>query len=351
MVSQFPQDKGHLFEWLSSKRCFWISSHIIIGTRNLREARSSANPFIMKVSSLLQKFGRDLVYLTIISFLIGWIWVHNKRQSLWNDSITEDLKLAHLIIQGDILNSKMVEINQNAVESPSPQSDDYQKRAQWAQKHTAETLRQYVEQLRADILTVRLDHLERAKRTLTRSELINLNHFAQVLVDTFCTIVDHDPSASGIIKKVLIGDEHHYWLDHLNIDLGQTPAFTHEILLRSEIALVVVLNYCKSKISPGIICDWGFRASIAPQSSYIRLGETYRAEIFTSVYSTRLDNTAFKVNGKILPIKEGIANFSKRYNTLGEKIIKVEMEVKDRRTGKIYTSAKEFSLLVVDSCR
>jgi len=305
----------------------------------------------MKVSSWLRKFGRDLVYLTIIAFLIGWIRVHDKRQALWNDSITEDLKLARLVIQSDNLNCRMAVINQNAVESPSPQSDDYQKRAQWAQKQTAEMLQQNVEHLRADILTKRFDPLERANRTLTRSEIKKLGHIVQTLADTFCTMVDYDPNKSDSIKKVLLRDEHHYWFDHLNIDLGRTPAFTHEILLRADIALVVVLNYCKAKISPGIICDWGFRASIAPQSSYIRPGETYRAEIFTSVYSTRLDNTAFKVNGKILPIKDGIASFSKRYTTPGEKTFKVEMEVKDRKTGEIYTSSREFGLLVVDSCR
>ena len=305
----------------------------------------------MKVSSLLQKFGRDLVYLTIIGFLIGWIWVHDNRQALWNDSITGDLKLARLIIQSDNLNSKMAVINQNAAEYPSPQSDDYQKRAQRAQKQTAEMLQQKVEYLRADILTMRSDPLERANRTLTRSEIKDLGHITQALVGTFCEMVDYDPNESDIIKKALLGDERHHWFDHLNIDLSRTPAFTHEILLRADIALVVVLNYCKSKISPGIICDWGFRPSIEPYSSSIRPGETYRAEIFTSVYSTRFDNTAFKVNGKILPIKEGVANFSKRYMTPGEKTFKVEMEVKDRKTGEIYTSSKEFGLLVVDSCR
>jgi hypothetical protein len=307
----------------------------------------------MKVSSLLQKFGRDLVYLTIIAFLIGWIWVHDNRQALWNDAITQDLKLARLVIQSDNLNSRMAVINQNAAESPSPISDDYQKRAKWAQKQTAEMLQQNVEHLCADILTMRFDPLlVRANRTLTRSEIKDLGHIVQTLADTFCTMVDYDPNESAYIKNVLLGDEHDYWFDHLNIDLGKTPLFIHELLLRADLALVGVLNYCMTKTSPGIIVNyWGFRPSVAAYSSAIRPGETYRAEIFTSMYSTRFDNTAFKVNGKILPIKEGIANFSKRYTTPGEKTFKVEMEVKDRKTGEIYTSSKEFGLLVVDSCQ
>ncbi len=302
----------------------------------------------MQIQPLLKKFGRDLIYLGIIGGLVCWIAMDKTRQKSWNNLITNDLKWSHQILQDDNSIRKMNEIDQFASDNPSPQNEDYKKRAHLAQKLTSVLFKQKVEEICRNILPI--DPSGHATRTLTPIEIQSLSNAAHALADSLCVLADHDPMHSKMINNVLIGEEIPYWEQGRQVDLGRLPAFTHDMLFRAEMALVTVLAYCREKISPGIICDWGFMPSISAERSSIRPGETYRAEIYLSEYTRKIQTIAFKVNGNNLAIKDGIAKFSKRYTTPGEKKYKVEMEIKDLRTGKTDTYAKEFALMVVDSC-
>ncbi|MBK6994456.1 MAG: hypothetical protein IPH31_05865 [Lewinellaceae bacterium] len=53
----------------------------------------------MQIPSFLQKFGRDIVYLCVISGLVGWIWVGGRRQELYNQLLFRDLKNNAQIIE------------------------------------------------------------------------------------------------------------------------------------------------------------------------------------------------------------------------------------------------------------
>ena len=46
----------------------------------------------MQIPSFLQKFGRDIVYLSIIIGMAGWIWVDERREQAWNDLLSNDMK-------------------------------------------------------------------------------------------------------------------------------------------------------------------------------------------------------------------------------------------------------------------
>ena len=87
----------------------------------------------MPITLFLQKFGRDIVYLSIIGGMIGWSNVEGKRQEAWNDVLMQDLKNATALADYTLERSKAA-LQKGARDYPSPQAEDYYRRALKSQR-------------------------------------------------------------------------------------------------------------------------------------------------------------------------------------------------------------------------
>lgn len=104
-----------------------------------------------------------------------------------------------------------------------------------------------------------------------------------------------------------------------------------------------VLNYCATKVQGTDIKFDKFIPGVAPEKNYIILGEEFKADVFLSAFSSKLDNISINVDGRNLPLKDGIGTFSEKASSVGEKKYNVTINIKNPATGQVESVKKEFS--------
>jgi hypothetical protein len=115
---------------------------------------------------------------------------------------------------------------------------------------------------------------------------------------------------------------------------------------------ILILNYLDNKTSSEIIiCGPAFRTAIAPRKAALIEGETFEADIYLAKYeSVPSANLIIKVNGEPLEIKEGVAHFKSKKQTIGTKTIKAEAFIRNPLTGLQYSTIGSFEYQVLPKC-
>lgn len=103
-----------------------------------------------------------------------------------------------------------------------------------------------------------------------------------------------------------------------------------------------VLNYCATKVQGTDIKFDKFQPGISAKKSYIIAGEDYEADVFLSAFSSKLDNININVDGRSLPLKDGIGTYKVNASTIGTKKYTVTINLKNPATGVTETVKKEF---------
>lgn len=103
-----------------------------------------------------------------------------------------------------------------------------------------------------------------------------------------------------------------------------------------------VLNYCATKVQGTDIKFDKFQPGISAKKSYVIAGEDYEAEVFLSAFSSKLDNININVDGRSLPLKDGIGTYKVNASTIGTKKYTVTINLKNPATGATETVKKEF---------
>ncbi len=103
-----------------------------------------------------------------------------------------------------------------------------------------------------------------------------------------------------------------------------------------------ILNYCLKKVAGEDIKFDAFQPAISAPKGYVIAGEKYEADIFLSAYSTNADNISISVDGRPLPIKDGVAKYEVTTSSTGVKTYKVTVNVKNPLTGEVKTYTKDF---------
>lgn len=103
-----------------------------------------------------------------------------------------------------------------------------------------------------------------------------------------------------------------------------------------------VLNYCLKQVAGEDIKFDAFQPAISAPKGYVIAGEKYEADIFLSAYSTNADNISISVDGRGLPLKEGVAKYETGTSSTGTKTYKVSINVKNPLTGEVKNYAKDF---------
>lgn len=253
-------------------------------------------------------------------------------------------------------------IEKGAKDYPSPQAEEYKNRAIEANKITADFV-SYIDGIRKDLfdkagganpkipdqpkdirnkdITTKMfvndglgDKIE-ARIKETREQLIKLS--------------DNDANAvAGIamgIEAIPPDSKAKTWSEFKFKQMPVSAVFPLLGKMQSDAksSASSVLTYCSSKVTGTDIKFDKFIPGVAPEKNYVILGEEFKADVFLSAFSSKLDNISINVDGRNLPLKDGIGTFSEKPSAVGEKKYTVSINIRNPATGQTETVKKEFS--------
>jgi len=106
-----------------------------------------------------------------------------------------------------------------------------------------------------------------------------------------------------------------------------------------------VLNYLLSKVgaTDDLVFD-KYAVVSSPNKTYIIKGEKFETELMLSTYTSSAVNTGISiaVNGRNIPLKDGVAKYVATGTTLGKKSYNVVATVKNPTTGEVKKYSKKF---------
>jgi len=307
----------------------------------------------MHIPSFLQKFGRDVVYLSIIGGLVGWIWVDGQRQEVWNELMRRDIQISQNLLQN---------MTEHILGQIRVNSDEYhdENRARAVSKNAAAATKcadefiVRVMKLNESLWAQDIEKPHSVKRSINQVELEKLRSEAQMLFDSLQAYSMDDKEVLFNLKALLGQDTlATIWKIGKTLTINQTPAYLQCLIFEAKILTINVLRHLDSKLEKSWDCS-AWMPIVSSETNTLSPGGTYSADIYLGQYSRSRNvgrNTTIKVNGKPYPIKDGLVHFSQRYTTPGEKKYRVEIEIKNPVTKEVISFEKEFALLVVDSCR
>jgi len=301
----------------------------------------------MQTPSFLQKFGRDIVYLSIIIGMAGWIWVDGRRQQIWNNIGVKDLKDATSMAEFNVEMAKL-SLQKGYLDYPSPQSEDYWGRA-LKSRHLLDTVfLKKIEQLESDVT----NDAGICFRTLSMQELKALEKEAWVIADSLSKLIDGDPLLSPMIWNNLFGDD--IWLKAQSANPSQTNMLFQCLKYRTKMLNREALGYFYTKIfGPDCGDFWTpIFPNVQAEKTFAFTGDTYNAFIYLARRYRITPSTEIRVDGKRLPHGGYGAIFSEYCSTPGERKHSIEYEIKNPVTGRReYLDKHTFSYTVIDSCR
>lgn len=125
-------------------------------------------------------------------------------------------------------------------------------------------------------------------------------------------------------------------------------------LLKNQIKMdeLVYLNYFLDKVSGRIeIIERMYHVIIAPKKGVLIEGEKFEADIFLAEYSSNPGTgLSFTFNNQNLPIKDGLASFSRLETTTGLKTLRVNAAKFNSTTGETINVKGEFEYHVLPKC-
>lgn len=253
-------------------------------------------------------------------------------------------------------------IEKGAKDYPSPQAEDYKNRAIEANKITADFVA-YIDGIRKTLFEkaggqnpkVPDQPKDIRNKDITTKMFVNDGlgkEIEQKIIETrdqLVKLADSDPTAVGgialDIEKLPEGTKAKNWSEFKFKQMPVSAVFPllGKIQSDAKSSASSVLNYCSSKVQGTDIKFDKFIPGVAPEKNYVILGEEFKADVFLSAFSSKLDNISINVDGRNLPLKEGIGSFSERASSVGEKKYTVSINIKNPATGQVETVKKEFS--------
>lgn len=103
-----------------------------------------------------------------------------------------------------------------------------------------------------------------------------------------------------------------------------------------------VLNHYLEKVGGTDIVFDKFEVVSAPEKSYIVTGDTYKSNIFLSAASDNVDDLNVSVNGRSLPVENGVAEYSATASSTGIKKYTARISFKNPVTGEETEAERQF---------
>jgi hypothetical protein len=295
----------------------------------------------MQLPSFLQKFGRDLIYLSVIGALAGWIWVEWKREDEWNQIlyVSSEQSFEKITQNNNYLRRFIENLTYGY---PSSHNHKFQARAVSGNR--------LIVDLTANIGKVQTELSD--DKTKNAKIVEYLRFVTRQLCDSFSTFSDEDSIFKVKIEELFeLRDSTRFWKLIKSFNNDKAKVALNTLKQKTALAHSELLNYLNASMDNP---EWkfdSFEPISTAHNSAIFVDGTYQTKIFLSPYNSFNKNITVKVDGEILPTSLGLAHFSRQFTSPGKKKYVVEIDLKNPLTGSIQSFKKEFSLIVVDSCR
>ncbi|MFK7950525.1 MAG: hypothetical protein AB8G11_23260 [Saprospiraceae bacterium] len=162
-------------------------------------------------------------------------------------------------------------------------------------------------------------------------ELIEVDSFRQIIKDSILVNVEELPQ---LFKKVNI-------MEAFSLLSGiQTQIRNAEYQLLTHLSIEVTNQTNRGNYQE-------FVPIVYANTSNLKIGDTYEAEIFAASY-LNVQNTKAYADGKEIPVENGIAVYSVKPTSIGKKKVNIRMEVTNPLTKKTETFKRDFEYDVVN---
>jgi hypothetical protein len=173
--------------------------------------------------------------------------------------------------------------------------------------------------------------------------------------DNLIHLIDDNKDKKDIEEQLCLTktiNKESYWNGLKYLPLSGVAAELSYLRNQIQSDKILIINDLDNKTSSTEVCGWEvYRAAIAPKKATLIEGETFEADVYITSYSNNLgSNTTIKINGEPLEIKEGVAHYKSKKQTIGTKTIKAEAFIRNPLTGQTITSMGSFEYQVLPKC-
>ena len=283
-----------------------------------------------------------LIYLSIIAFLGYNYW----------SSVQAFKAFEHLDEQLSIDNELMNNAASTIFKNINKNAQAYQNSENRRDNEQSEIAINAALSLHHDIAAIKT---ELANNHLLTDAKINtiktqLNQFSNNLIDSINEKGDRADVLKYFNLPKLIADKA-YWESIKTLPKNGAIAELSVIQNKIKTDEIVFLNYYYARTGGTIMREDYFKTAIVPKKAVLIEGETFEAEVYLAMYaSSPGSNMIIKVNGEPLEIKEGVAHFKSKNQTIGTKTIKAEALIRNPLTGQTKTIEAVFEYQVLPKC-
>lgn len=179
----------------------------------------------------------------------------------------------------------------------------------------------------------------------------SLTQFQRFLNDVPDSVGRKDLQKRYTLISIL--NDNSYWQQFKNRTVSDALAQLTAIQNRIELDKFAYIEYTLySSIGCMNITFNDYKVAIAPTKSYLMEGDTMKAYIYVAQYSSNTGrDVQFIVNNREVSAEDGVVNFEKRETTLGKKVLKATVRIRNPLTGQIKNSEGSFEYEVFPKCR
>lgn len=301
----------------------------------------------MSIKASMRAYGRDLLYITIIGLMGIRMYREHVHHQLFLDTMYSQME-----VWGIDNASRYNCYVYNIVEKSGYYY--YQKNKKYLNQldsvfTTCNTIQKQVENLSAHIGVKPGDRPYQFTRKINPQEWNAVQYSMKRYYDTLCVITDRD---SQIYKNLLVPTpEDRFWA---LVDV----AGSDETGILLQLLKGRIINACingindlgRSKITEPMCGFSRYCPVMLEYGKAIRPGEEYEADFFLAKIPNDENNLQVRVNGRELPVDQGLAHYRKRFDTTGEKRLSLQILLRNPVTQYVESFSKDFWVVVLDSC-
>ncbi|MCB9331928.1 MAG: hypothetical protein H6574_12675 [Lewinellaceae bacterium] len=301
------------------------------------------------MAAFFKKYRRDMVYLSVIVGLAGWLGNNTQKQR--DTALIEALNFSvRMASENPRMQILYDEITKEAFAYPE-EHKSYENKANRI-KELANAEHKRLEKYYSRSFT---DKLWKSDQLTQDIQTIRDN--LRTLADSLFATVDSHLQTKWDIYHSLYSDSAAYsqarWA---GLPTGprrsiRVVAGLQNLMFRIRHAEQVAVQYCHQMVQPAALHDYLFWNPVisAPRMA-VKPNELFTADIFFAPVYTNPRNLTFYINDKKVEPSSGIVKYARRYATTGVNKLRVRVEVQNPYTKKTEVYNKSFEVLVAEPC-
>ncbi|HMG17016.1 MAG TPA: GldM family protein [Saprospiraceae bacterium] len=178
---------------------------------------------------------------------------------------------------------------------------------------------------------------------------VELEKKIRTLRNELSKMCDNDPgtlkSISLDIEELPKNTDKKNWADFKFRQMPVAAVFPmlSKIEADAKTSSTAILNYINTKVGGTEMKFDKFKVALAPKTGYVIKGEKFEADVYLAAFSSNPGSgVTITVNGRGLPVKEGVANYSTIASSIGKQTVKASASIKNPLTGEVKTVTTDF---------